>query len=103
MPFGLKNARATYQWLVNKMFAPFIGRSIEVYMDDIRVNSRRTHDHVKDLEDCFDTLRRYRMKLNPAKYAFSVESGKFLGFMVNHHGIEINPVKAQAVVDLQSP
>ena len=69
-------------------------------MDDMLVKIWRASDHIKDLRDCFNTLRQYRMKLNPVKCAFGVESGKFLGFMVNHRGIELNPVKAQAVVDL---
>ena len=103
MPFGLKNAGATYQRMVNKMFAPLIGRSMEVYVDDMLVKRRRAGGHVRDLKDCFDILRRYQMKLNPAKCAFGVESGKFLGFMVNHRGIEINPAKSQAVPDLEPP
>ena len=103
MPFSLKNAGATYQKLMNKIFAPFIGKSMEVYVDDMLVKSRRASDHIKDLRDCFNTLRQYRMKFNPAKCVFRVESGKFLGFMVNHRGIEINPAKAQAVVDLLPP
>ena len=82
------------------MFIWFIGRSIKVYMDDIIVKRKRGNEYVKDLKDLFDTLQQYQMKLNLAKYAFGVESGKFLGFMVNHHGIEVNPAKAQAVVDL---
>ena len=103
MPFGLKNAGATYQRLMNKMFTPFIGKSMEVYVDDMLVKSRRASDHVKDLRDCFNTLRQYKITLKPTKCAFEVESGKFLRFMVNHRGIEINPVKAQAVVDLLPP
>lgn len=103
MPFELKKARATYQKLVNKMFAPLIGKSIEVFVDDMMEKSKHVGDHIGDLKDCFDVLRQYQMKLNPIKCAFEVESGKFLGFMVNHRGIEINPIKAQAMVDLQPP
>ena len=84
MSFGLKNAGTTYQRLVNKMFAPFIKKTMEVYVDDMLMNSKHASDHVKYLKDCFDTLRQYRMKLNPAKCAFSMESRKFLRFMVNH-------------------
>lgn len=57
MSFGLKNIGVTYQRLMNKMFAPFIGRSMEVYVDDMLVKSQRVNDHVKDLRDCFDTLQ----------------------------------------------
>ena len=101
IPFSFKNAKATYQQLMNKMFTPFIGKSMEMYVDDMLVKTCRASDHIKDLRDCFNTLRQYKIKLNPVKCAFGVESGKFLVFMVNHRGIEVNQVKSQAVVDLQ--
>ena len=100
MPFSLKNAEVTYHRLVNKMFAPLIGKSMEVYVDDILVKSKRVSEHIRNLKDCFDVFKQYQMKLNSAKCAFRVESGKFLRFIVNHRGIE---AKAQAVVDLQPP
>ncbi|CAL9002351.1 unnamed protein product [Prunus brigantina] len=81
MPFGLKNAGATYQRLVNRMFAQLLGQSIEVYVDDMLVKSRTTDQHVDRLTEVFAFLRQYRMRLNPAKCVFGVESGKFLGFM----------------------
>lgn len=84
MPFGLKNARATYQWLKDKIFAPFVGRSMEVHVDDMLVKSRQANDIFKDFQDYFNMLRQYRIKLNPAKCAFGMELGKFLEFMVNH-------------------
>ena len=69
MPFGLKNAGATYQRLMNKMFAQQIGRNVQVYVDDMLVKSRREEDHLGDLKETFDTLRSYNMKLNPRKCA----------------------------------
>ena len=83
MPFGLKNAGAPYQRLVNHMFRPQIGRNVEVYVDDILVKSLDEERHPDDLQETFDTLRRHQMKLNPNKCAFGVSSGKFLGFMVS--------------------
>ena len=83
MPFGLKNAGATYQRLMNKMFAPQIGRNVQVYVDDMLVKSQQEEDHLKDLKETFDTLRSYNMKLNPGKCAFGVTAGKFLRFMVS--------------------
>ena len=83
MSFGLKNAGTTYQRLMNRMFAPQIGRYVQVYVDDMLVKSRREEDHLKDLRETFDTLRSYNMKLNPGKCAFGVTAGKFLGFMVS--------------------
>ncbi|XP_052193952.1 uncharacterized protein LOC127802277 [Diospyros lotus] len=103
MPFGLKNAGATYQRLVNTMFKAQIGRTMEVYVDDTLVKSEQVADHVRDLGEMFNILRSYRMKLNPLKCAFGVASGKFLGFMVNNRGIEANPKKIKALLDMRSP
>ena len=82
MPFGLKNAGATYQRLVNQMFYRQIGRNMEVYVDDILVKSKKVEQHLDDLRETFDILRKYQMSLNPAKCVFGVSFGKFLGFMV---------------------
>ena len=101
MSFGLKNARATYQRLVNHMFRPQIGRNIEVYVDDMLVKSLDEGKHLDDLQETFNTLKRYNMKLNPNKCAFGVALGKFLGFMVSHRGIEENPKKIKAILDMK--
>ena len=103
MPFGLKNAGATYQRLVNHIFRPQIGRNVEVYVDDMLVKSLDQGKHLDDLQETFNTLRRYSMKLNPSKCAFRVASGKFLGFMVSHRGIEANPEKIKAILDMKPP
>ena len=103
MPFGLKNAGATYQRLVNSMFVQQIGHTMEVYVDDMITKSLNPEDHIKDLREIFDILRKYKMRLNPAKCAFGVSSGKFLGFMVNQRGTKINPEKIQALVNMKSP
>ena len=101
MPFGLKNAGATYQRLVNHMFRPQIGRNIEVYVDDMLVKSLDEGKHLDDLQETFNTFRRYNMKLNPSKCAFEVATGKFLGFMVSHRGIEANLEKIKAIIDMK--
>jgi hypothetical protein len=103
MPFGLKNARATYQRLVKKRFQKQIGRNVKVYVDDMLVKSIYLANHIEDLEETFKTLRQYQMKLNPAKCAFRVASRKFLGFMVSQRGIEANPEKIQAILDMCPP
>ena len=103
MPFGLKNASATYQRLMNKMFAQQIGRNVQVYVDDMLVKSRREEDHLEDLKETFNTLRSYNMKLNPGKCAFGVTAGKFLGFMVSQRGIEANPDKIRAIMEMAPP
>ena len=103
MPFGLKNAGPTYQRLVNKMFSNQIGRNMEVYVDDMLFKSKEELTHLDDLRETFATLRQYQMKLNPSKCAFGVASGKFLGFMVSKRGIETNPEKVRAILDMASP
>lgn len=102
MPFGLKNTGATYQRLMNKVFEDQIGRNMEVYMDDMLTKSACADDHVADLAETFDNLRRYQMKLNPRKCTFGVTAGKFLGFLVTQRGIEANPNKIQAILDMRS-
>ena len=103
MPFGLKNAGATYQRLVNKMFQKQIGTSMEVYIDDMLVKSTKAGLHVHHLVEAFQVLKDYRMKLNPTKCAFGVSAGKFLGFIVNNRGIEANPNKIRAMLDMRPP
>ncbi|XP_011083335.1 uncharacterized protein LOC105165873 [Sesamum indicum] len=103
MPFGLKNAGATYQRLVNKMFEDQIGRTMEVYVDDMLVKSSRSQDHIVYLEQTFATLREFRMKLNPMKCTFGVTGEKFLGYLVSERGIEMNPEKIEAILKLKSP
>ncbi|KAL2230582.1 UNVERIFIED_CONTAM: Retrovirus-related Pol polyprotein from transposon [Sesamum indicum] len=103
MPFGFKNAGATYQRLVNKMFGELLGRTMEVYVDDMLVKSKRSQDHIKDLSQAFSIMRSHGMKLNPDKCTFGVTGGKFLGYMISERGIEANPEKIQAIMDLRSP
>ncbi|KAL0345837.1 UNVERIFIED_CONTAM: Transposon Ty3-G Gag-Pol polyprotein [Sesamum radiatum] len=75
MPFGLKNAGATYERLVDKIFRHQIGRNMEVYVDDMLVKSKKAPDHIKDLEETFSVLRKYKLKLNLGKCAFGVQDG----------------------------
>ncbi|GJX14577.1 reverse transcriptase domain-containing protein [Tanacetum coccineum] len=103
MSFGLRNAGATYQRLVDKTFHGQIGRNLEVYIDDLVIKSRTEDEVVRDIEETFKTLRKINMKLNPKKCTFEVEEGMFLGYQVNTKGIKICPDKVDAVLSLQSP
>ena len=103
MPFGLKNTGATYKRLMNKMFTHQIRRNVQVYVDDILVKSLRKNNHLDDLQETFDTLRSYNMKLNPSKCVFGVIVRKFLGFMVSQRGIEVNSEKVWAIMELGPP
>ena len=102
MPFGLKNAGATYQRLVNKLFKQQIGKSMEVYVDDMITKSQDSAQHPEDLRQTFQVIRENQMRLNPAKCVFGVAAGKFLGFMVHERGIEANPEKIKAIMALES-
>ncbi|KAM1165665.1 hypothetical protein ACFX2G_025488 [Malus domestica] len=101
MPFGLKNAWATYQRLVNSMFTEQIGKSMEVYVDDMLVKSKHADQHITNLSKTFTILKRYRMRLNPNKCAFGVGSGKFLGFMISQRGIKANPEKIKSILNMK--
>ena len=103
MPFGLKNVGATYQRLVNHMFRSQIGRNVEIYVDNMLVKSQDEGKHLNDLQETFDTLRQYKMRLNPNNCAFRVSFGKFLGFMVSHRGIEANLDKIQVILNMEPP
>lgn len=103
MPFGLKNAPATFQKMINTVFFDQIGRNVEAYIDDMIVKSKLQTDHLANLRKTFTPLRRHHVMLNPKKCVFGVGFGKFLGFLINQRGIEANPEKVQAVIDMQSP
>ena len=87
MPFGLKNDGTIYQRLINEMFKEMIGKTMEVYKDDMLVKSLKAVDHITHLEDTFGVLRRHRMMLNSSKCIFNVSSGKFLIFLIIKRGI----------------
>ena len=76
---------------------------MEVYIDDMLVKSLKAELHVAHLDESFQVLKNYNMKLNPTKCAFGVSAGKFLGFMVNNRGIKANPDKIKAVLDMHPP
>ena len=103
MSFSLKNTRATYQRLVIKMFRPLLGKTMEVYIDDMLVKSKECPDHDKHLQETFELFRAYRMKLNPFKCAFRVSTGRFLGFMVTQRSIEANHVQLKAILESLAP
>ena len=90
MPFGLKNAGATYQRAMQRIFDDMLHKNVECYVDDLVVKSKKREDHIQDLRKVFQRLRRYQLKMNPLKCAFGVTSGKFLGFIVHQRGIEVD-------------
>ena len=100
MPFGLKNVRSTYQKMMTKMFEPQLGKNIKVYIDDMVVKSKVVSEHVGDLENNFEILRKHKLRLNASKCSFGVRSGKFMGYMMTHRGIKVNPDQVKAINSL---
>ncbi|XP_028061817.1 uncharacterized protein LOC114265248 [Camellia sinensis] len=103
MPFGLKNAGATFQRMVTKMFAPMLGRTMEAYIDDMVVKSKDKARHLSDLAEMYAILKRHKLRLNASKCAFGVGTGKFLGFLDTNRGIEADPSQIKAIQDLERP
>ncbi|CAL1371054.1 unnamed protein product [Linum trigynum] len=103
MPFGLKNAGATYQRMIDTVFAPHMGCNIEAYVDDLIVKTKGGGSHLEDLHETFEALRRNNLRLNPLKCAFGAEAGKFLGFMITKRGIEADPKQITTVQQLRAP
>jgi ribonuclease HI len=100
MPFGLRNAGATYQRCMNHVFGEHIGRTVEAYVDDIIVKMKKASDLLSDLETTFKCLRAKGVKLNPEKCDFGVPRGMLLGFIVSERGIEANPEKIAAITNM---
>ena len=87
--------------MMTKMFEPQLGKNIEIYIDDIVVKSKMVTEHLEDLGDIFDILRRHKLRLNASKCSFGMGSGKFLGYMVTYRGIEVNLDQIKAINDLK--
>ncbi|XP_017979868.1 PREDICTED: uncharacterized protein LOC108662797 [Theobroma cacao] len=100
MPFGLKNAGATYQRAMVTLFHDMMHKEIEVYVDDMIAKSCTERDHTVNLKKLFERLRKFQLKLNPTKCTFGVTSGKLLGFVVSEKGIEVDSDKIRAIQEL---
>ena len=103
MPFGLKNAGATYQRSMNAIFHKHIRKTIECYVNNITVKSRDKGDHLADLKRVFDIMRAHQLKMNPTKSFLGVASGKFLGFVITSKGIHLNLEKVYVIQEMKPP
>jgi hypothetical protein len=101
MSFGLKSAGATYQRAIQQCLHTQLGHNTEVYIDDMVMKTREDEGLISDLAETFDILRKFKMKLNPVKYTFSVPLGKLLGYMVSRCGIDPNPEKVSAIMKMK--
>ncbi|XP_031104440.1 uncharacterized protein LOC116007921 [Ipomoea triloba] len=103
MPFGLKNSGATFTRMIARIFGEQLGKGMETYVDDLLVKSKEAAEHSSELKASFELMKKYNMRLNPKKCAFAVKGGKFLGYMVTQRGIEPNPEKVKAILDMKPP
>jgi hypothetical protein len=103
MTFGLKNTGTTYQSAMNLIFHDFLGIVLEIYIDDVIVKSDSVNNHLADLRLALGRMHRYGLKMNPLKCAFGVSAGKFLGFIIHEHGIEIDHIKIESINKMQPP
>ena len=103
MPFGLKNAGATYQRVASTLLHDLIHKEVEVYVDDMIVKSKDCGWHILALWKLFERIQFYKLRLNPKKCTFGVTSEKLLGFMVSQRGIEVDPNKIKAIVEMKPP
>ena len=97
MPFGLKNAGATYQWAATALFHDMMHKEVEVYVDDMMVKSKTREGHFEALDKFLARLAKYNLRLNPKKYVFGITLGKLLGHVVSERGIEVDPDKIKAI------
>jgi dsDNA-binding SOS-regulon protein len=103
MSFGLKNSGATYQRAIQTCFKKQVNKNVEAYVDDVVVKTRNSDTLITDLEETFVSLREYQWKLNPNKCVFGVPSGKLLGCIISHRGIEANFEKISAITKMKAP
>ena len=103
MPFGLKNAGAIYQRMIQTSLEKQIGKIVEAYIDDVVIKTRHVKTLIDDLCLTFNNLWAYDIKLNPEKCVFGVPAGKLLGFLISKRGIEANPEKIKAIERMRKP
>jgi hypothetical protein len=103
MSFGLKNVGATYQQAIQLCLADQLHHNVEAYVDDTVIKTRAHDEFIPSLEETFNNLRKFWWKLKPTKCVFHVPQGKLLGFIVSHRGIEANPKKITAIIEMDAP
>jgi hypothetical protein len=101
MTFGLKNVSATYQRSINLIFHDLLGIILEIYIDDVIIKSGSMVSHLSNLCLALERMHQYGLKMNLLKYVFGVLVGKFLGFIIHEHGINIDPKKIESINKLQ--
>lgn len=103
IPFRLKNVEATYQCAIMTFFHDIIHKDIEVYINDMNAKCQTEEDHIINLQKLFARLRKFKLRFNPNKCTFGVQSGKLLGFIVSQRGIKVDPNKVRSIQNIPAP
>ena len=103
MLFNLKNVGASCQRMATALLHDMIHNEVEVYVDDMIMKSKNRENHTINVRKFFERIKEYRLRLNPQKYTFGVIAGKLLGFLVSDRGIEVNPSKIKAILEMPPP
>ena len=103
IPFGLKNATATYQRMATTLLYDMMHNAIKVYVDDIIVKSKEREDHIVNLRKFFERIKEYRLRLNSQKCTFGVTARKLLDILVSDRWIEIDPLKIKVILEMPPP
>ena len=103
MPFGLKNADATYQRMATALLHDMMHKEMEVYVDDMIIKSATRGEHITNLRKFFKRMKKYKLRLNPNKCTFGVTAGKLLGHIVSSRGIKVDPTKIKAILKMPLP
>ena len=100
MPFELKNAGVTYQRMATTLLHDMMHNEVEVYVNNMIVKYKEREVHIINLRKFFERIKEYRMRLNPQKCTFGVIAGKLLGFLVSDRGMEVDPSKIKAILEI---
>ena len=100
MPFGLKNAGATYQRAATALFHDMMHKEVEVYVDDMMVKSKTKEGNPVTLEKFLRRVEQYNLRLNPKKYVFRVTFDKILGYIISQNGIKVDPDKVKEIIEM---
>jgi hypothetical protein len=103
MPGGLNNVGSTFSCITKSVLEEQLGRNVFIYGDDIVITRKNEEGHISDLTETFAKMHEARLRFNPEKCVFGVRQGKILGYLVSHRGIEANPIKVNAIMDMQPP